>query len=196
MYGCRLVRFTAAATLVALTSIAGAAPPGLTPVAPAPEPQSPAIDYTDCYRGQTLGADGIAVGLVVLAAVNAGTNGRSTNTVSMLELALATYAIGGPLVHLLHDRPGHAAGSLALRVGAPVVLALAGGFLGSLQSSCDYCSSDSSGGAALGAVLGVITASVLDATILARGDDRPSATHVTVAPIHGGGVSFGVARAF
>ncbi len=183
-----------AATLVALTSAAAAdpvlSPPGLTPpIAPETQPLPP--DFTESYRSQVFGCDAIAMGLVVLAAINAGNDGRSTNTASLLELGLATYLIGGPLVHLLHDRPGTAAGSLGLRVGAPILLGFAFGMLG--NSGGD----DSGEGAAiLGALIGTITALVIDSAVLAKGDDRPTRAHLTAMPIRGGGVSFGVASTF
>ena len=199
------MRLASLALLLVLTAVAHAGPPGLTPpLAPEPEPAPMTApmtaDHTEAYRAQTLGADAAAVGLVLLAAATDG-SGRHSNTTSVLELAAATYVIGGPLIHLLHDRPGRAAGSLALRVGAPFVLALLGGYLATAGQNCsgyDACDSDSANiaGAMLGGLVGAITASVIDAAVFAKGDPSPLAPHLTATAVRGGGMTFGVAASF
>jgi hypothetical protein len=189
------VRFAPLAILLALTSVTNADPPAQTlPIAtPAIEPQP--IDYTPSYRGQTLGVDAVAVGL---ALVGAAANENQSHSIGngMLGLALTTYLVGAPMIHLLHGRPGHAAESLALRVGAPLVLALIGAAVG---GSCgtDRCDEPPAvKAAAFGAVIGVIAAPIIDAVLLAKGDPLPASTHLTATAVRDGGMTFGLAGSF
>jgi hypothetical protein len=188
--------------LLAFTAVARAdddvaiSPPGLTPtVAPAQPPKDAPLpdDYTPSYRGQVLGADGAAVGLVFLAAMNGMADGRSTNTTSLLELGATTYLIGAPLIHLVHDRGKAALGSLGLRIALPVI----GGLIaGRVSGSCsDYCS-DNDTAIFLGVLTGLVSATVIDAVFLADADPKPSATHLAVTPLRGGGTAFGLAGSF
>lgn len=196
------MRLASLVVLAGLTSAAHAAPPGLTPPTPEPVPQAEPLpaDYTASYRGQTLGADAAAVGLVLLAAAGVGGQSHQSNTTSLLELAAATYVLGGPMIHLLHDRPGRAAASLALRVAAPLVFAMVGAAIGRSDPGCTggYCDvgPGESDGAALGGLLGVITASVIDAAVFARADPLPASSHLTATAVRGGGMTFGIAGSF
>ena len=198
--------------LATIASVAHAAPPGLTSPSP-PLDVAPAQQSLGeaGYRGQVLAADAAAVGLVLLGFANGATNGRSSNTTSLLELGAATFLLGAPMVHLLHDRGTRSAASIGLRVALPLL----GGFLSSqLKSSCNYqydsyC--DTSGDDSkivLGVALGVIAASVLDAVFLANGDERctpegkcgsierPAAARLTATPLGGGGLAVGLAGRF
>jgi hypothetical protein len=102
------------------------------------------------------------------------------------------YFVGPPLVHLAHDRPAAAAGSLGLRAGAPFVLGVTFQSLASCEvkspprgdgSRFDDDDERCEDGAFLfGAVLGVVTAMLLDMSILSL-RARPERTHSTlVAP--------------
>ena len=53
------------------------------------------------------------------------------NSTGVIGLSIATYALGAPILHLVHHRPGNALGSLLLRVALPV----AGGGLGWMLTS-------------------------------------------------------------
>jgi hypothetical protein len=143
------------------------APPGLAPVVelPAPPPLEPS------YRGQTAIVDGVALGLFFIAI--------STNDEPVGYLSLGAYVGGAPLVHLAHHRPGHAAGSLALRVGLPFV----GGLLGEKLGEQTQCSGINDGTCAsggryermgLGIIGGMIAAMVIDTAVLAKGDEAPA----------------------
>jgi hypothetical protein len=116
-------------------------------------------EVTNWYGWQTLTTDGAAFTLAVaVAAVNEG--GKPVVGVT----ALATYLAGGPIVHAAHGNWGRAFGSLGLRLGAPI----AGAFLGAALEDCrggDFCGFS---GAAVGLVVGMGTAIVLDAAVLAR----------------------------
>ena len=159
-----------AVLILALSATTAAAePPGLTPlVEPAAPPPSEPLEAS--YRAQTAGADAAALGLVFVAA--------GTKSGGVSQLALGTYMFGAPLVHLAHHRPGRAAGSLALRVGLPIL----GGVIGAktYHSSCrasdDTCDDDEGPiiQAALGILGGMIAASVIDTAVLAKGDEAPA----------------------
>jgi hypothetical protein len=158
-----------------------AAPPGMTPPSYpyayqpwgyGPQAGSPAGPFVDAgpppvvmesrwYGWQTLLADVAAV-----AAASAGG-----------EAGLGVYALGGPIVHWSHGNTGRGFGSLALRTGAPIVLGAA------FVAGCDPDEDAEFGclGAALAGVgLGMVTAIVLDASVLAR-DEVPVERDTSVA---------------
>ncbi|HEY5946129.1 MAG TPA: hypothetical protein VIV40_11590 [Kofleriaceae bacterium] len=142
-------------------------PPGLAPTV-APTPAKPALKS---YRAQTLLADGIAVGLMVVAF----DTDNSDTAEALAKLSIGTYAFGAPLVHLTKERSGRALASLTMRIGFPII----GGFLGDslrAKSNCDpyydYCGDDEgpSGELVLGVLAGIVAASAVDAAYLARGE--------------------------
>jgi hypothetical protein len=101
------------------------------------------------------------------------------------ELALsgvATYALGGPIVHAAHGRWGTAGASLVLRVGLPTGLALLGANLNSCDRRTDpegLCPAVSAG---LGFVVGAVAAIALDAGLLAYDDVPPLKTNRARSP--------------
>jgi hypothetical protein len=151
--------------------------------APPPLP----LDWTDAYHGEIVAVDAVAVGLV-LAALASDNSNTASRAHSYLELALATYLIGPPMVHLLHDRGTTALASLGLRVGLPVV----GAFIGAAIDQ-----SGDSGATVLFGLGGLISAWVIDAALLAKGDPLPATVQVTAAPVRDGrGVTLGLAGSF
>jgi hypothetical protein len=166
-----------ALVIVALARVAAAEPPAVaTPVAPPPGEPS--------YRFQTATVDGIAIGLMTLA-LSAKNDGAA-------YLGVGTYLLGSPIVHIVHDRPGRAAGSFGLRVLLPFV----GGMIGDKQGGChgDVCDT---GYSALGVFTGMVAATVLDTMWLAEGDEAPprASWSPTVSAGHAG-VSLGVTGSF
>jgi len=159
--------------VLALARVAAAEPPGMTVTPPglAPVIELPApVALEPGYRNQTAIADGIGVGLFLI--------GISTQSDPVGYLWLGTYLGGAPLVHLAHHRPGRAAGSLALRVGLPILGGLLGDKLGT-QPGCsginDGCSSsDRTERMLLGALGGMVAAMVIDTGFLAKGDEAPA----------------------
>lgn len=150
-------------TLIAPEPYPVVTPPGLTPVVTAPPP-APGVAS---YRGQTLLADGIAAGLLIVAL----SSDDYDSAESMGKLSLGTYALGAPIIHLTKGRTGHALASVAMRIGFPII----GGLLGDKMSNdyeCydDFCESNNDGQIVLGIFAGAITASALDAIYLAKGD--------------------------
>jgi hypothetical protein len=135
-------------------------PPGLTPAVTAPPP-APVVAS---YRHQTLIADGIAAGLLVVA-LSSEDNRQAE---SIAKVSVATYLLGAPLTHVMKGRNGHALTSVAMRVGFPII----GGMLanGMTKRECyDYCESNDDE-IVLGVFAGAIAASAIDAIYLAKGD--------------------------
>ena len=124
-------------------------------------------EYDD-YRLSLLGSDAAALSLLVVGAIVSDDN----ETIGNFGLVggVATYALGGPIIHFTHEQPGRALGSFALRVGLPGagVLIIAG-----LASSCQ---SGGDGWCEVGAVVvggtvllgGFLTAMIVDDGFLGK----------------------------
>jgi hypothetical protein len=126
------------------------------------------------YGWQTLSVDALPAGLFVGALVSTGNTATRFWGTGALTLAL-----GGPLVHVFHNRPLTALGSLGLRVGLPPLGMAIGLPFASLNPSPDLPGArrDDTNGAMpliVGGLVGAATASALDAGLLAY--DRPSRT--------------------
>jgi hypothetical protein len=121
------------------------------------------------YGGETLLADGLSVGLIVL-----GEASRSSAAI----VGLAGYVLGGPIVHAAHGRVGIAFADLALRLGAPLLMGVVGGMIDLATSGpCreDLCLPGLAG-AAIGVLAGHVTAVTLDAAALAYEPASPAAS--------------------
>lgn len=185
------------AALAAVPSLAMADPPGLTPLSPpslaptAPQPQG-----VQSYGKLTLLADGLAVGILVLAI--------SEESEDLAKLSVGTYLVGAPIVHASRGRVGRGLLSTTMRVALPVVGAMAGASMES-EKPCndpydDYCGDDEGpdGGIVLGMLGGVLAASIIDAAYLAKGDEpmRPATAWQPTARRTNGGVALGIAGSF
>lgn len=178
------------------TSVAIGAPPDAACAQPA-APATPTVPVYAAsgeaptrrvwYGWQTLTTDGAAL---VLAGAISGT--ESDGAAAGLGLAsLAAYTLGGPVVHAAHGSPGKMGISLALRVGAPLVLGGAGyvAFGGGTSSKNDW---GAALGGALGVFFGVAGAVAIDAAVLARKTVPDALTtaraHISpsVTPVRGG----------
>ena len=127
------------------------------------------------YRLEVLALDASAVAGVAMG----------HNSATVVGLSIATYALGAPILHLAHHRPGNAFGSFVLRAGLPVVAAavgwsLAGGYGGNSEIP------SGAGGAALGLVVGVITASSIDIGVLSKAEPAPQVAPAITPTAHGG----------
>jgi hypothetical protein len=152
-------------------------PPGEAPIAPLSAPAPTQVEVN--YGKQTLVADGVAVALVLGAAMQ----DHSDSTGQLLGLGLVTYVTGAPIVHLVNGQTKEAGQSVALRLGLPLLAGLVGNEIGPKDkiycdsfngSSCPQPNS-SAEGAALGALAGVVAAMVIDARYIAT-------KKVTIAP--------------
>lgn len=154
----------AAAALALLSTSAPAlaqpaAAPQVAPAwAPSAELTAPA-PRTEHYGWQILLTDAAVVG-ATLATAAADDSGDLSGTIFV-----GGYLTGAPVVHLAHDNPRGAVYSLGLRLTAPV----AGAILG---IAMDDCREDEwlcpLGGMALGGAAGMLGASIIDATLVAR----------------------------
>jgi hypothetical protein len=140
-------------------------------------PPSEELVYEPSYRWQLALVD---IGSVVLlfSGSDAGVTG-----------GLAAYTFLAPTIHLAHDEGWRAAGSLGLRLGMPVLGALAGIMIGAAQkpSGCDDgfdCDSEDAVfvGLALGALAGMAVAMVIDDVIIAKPRLTHKHTSLVVAP--------------
>jgi hypothetical protein len=144
---------------------AGADPPSLA-LAPRPEPPARPRHW---YGWQTLLVD---AGSLALAPLGVG---------------IVTYALGPPVVHAAHGRAGAMLGSLLLRVGLPIVLAVGGAELGSATSipnpNANTIAPGPVEGGLAGLVLGVVGAVAIDASVFAwepgRGREPAKAAGMT-----------------
>jgi hypothetical protein len=162
------MRAAVALILVALVAhVAHANPPGLTeptppgmmaPVGPAPEPAAPRLKS---YGTTTLLVDAAAVGILLLAIEQ---DDYETGE-SLAKLAIGTYVFGAPIVHLTKNKAGRALGSAAMRVGFPLI-----GIAMGLELT-----DNEDEGAVLGLLAGVVSASLIDAAYIAKGDPPPKA---------------------
>lgn len=140
------------------------------------------------YGWQTLSADAAALGMFVASTRRSlGWDGLD-NPSTLVWLSAATFAVGGPAVHLAHGRPLPALASLGLRTVAPVGL-----FFGMSYATFALVRSDGEDnlGAAifamavgsLGAATGMVGAIAADAGLLAREPAEPAkASNVAVGP--------------
>ncbi len=144
-------------------------------VVPSPVEAPPAAPETRWYGDVTLVADGIAAGGVALAGIHESDLRRrdgshSSITAPAIYTLTAVYLLDGPLVHVLHRRPGRAAGRLLLRAGT-VAVGLA--ILVSVSESAG-CSTDSFPHAsscdwvAAAFVMSPVAAFLIDDLLLAR----------------------------
>jgi hypothetical protein len=171
-------------------SVPLAAMPDVNPAAP--------VDRVErsWYGYQNLAADGAAFALFV-AAGNAHNGGTAE---ALGWLGGTTYVLASPIIHGLHGGGvGRSLGSVALRAGLPVL----GGVIGGASVSCGGsddgdCGWEELGGIALGGLIGVGAAIVIDDFGLAVEERHVSGPMwaPTVAPSAAGGMTFGVAGTF
>jgi hypothetical protein len=122
---------------------------------------APAAWQSHWYGGRLLLADGASVALMAA--------GGQTESLPLLGLGLAAWAVTSPILHAQHAGVPRAVGSLALRVGLPAL-----GFL-LAKSATDGCWRDPSasdtcdiGAETVGVLLGAIAAEILDVALLAH----------------------------
>jgi hypothetical protein len=142
--------------------------------------QQASIESTDWYGEQTLLADGLSL-LFALGAAGGETE-------PLLVLASAGYVLGGPIVHLAHGSLWRAGVSLGLRVGLPLLFTAIGVQLEDCHSGEDFCGL---GSVVIGGSLGILTAIVLDAAVLAYEPVRKARAIEPVLGLRDGAVWLG-----
>ncbi len=132
------------------------------------------------YGWQTLLADSTAIGFLGIAV--------ASQNPSWLAPSGVVYVAGGPSIHLAHGRVGALAGSLALRVGLPLVgvgLGAATANCSAQQQSDDEDSGTACGltGAVYGFIVGAGVAMVLDMAVLSwEPSTEPTTKEAPVPP--------------
>lgn len=123
------------------------------------------------YGWQNLLVDGAGqTSAIALGVIMAGRDGGA----SAMGTGLATYVLGGPIVHFAHGNVGKGFGSLALRAGLPASGALAGAVIE--LRSCGGESFCGLSGGFFGLAVGTVGAIVLDASVLAYKKVPPEST--------------------
>lgn len=121
------------------------------------------------YGWQTLVADGASLTAFAGAMALYRPSSGATQDLSagLLVLGASGYVLGAPALHLAHDAPWRAAGSLGLRLGLPGAGLLAGLALAPRCSGSLRCLDEGLEAGAVGTLLGVVGAIVVDAATLA-----------------------------
>jgi len=144
-------------------------------------PAPPFFSGRRWYGSQLLISDAVSLALVGggLEVANSDLNTGG----EVLLLGLGTYVLAPPIINAAHDRWGIAAASLGLRIMAPSIGASIGAAIGpsdptpsgeTLLGSCDGARGNPTG-AGVGALVGVILASALDAGLLSYENPEPEA---------------------
>lgn len=171
------------------------AAPAMTAPAPAPLPaRAPAPAARRWYGYQTLAVDAFAVTFVFGVTKSDATAGL---------MGCLAYVVAAPIIHGIHHNGGAAAGSLALRLLLPLV----GGLAGASAGQGDSSGYGAIGGFAVGALVGVGAASLIDGLALGYEPNArpavappPRAASVSFTPVvsprREGGVVFGLSASF
>jgi hypothetical protein len=109
------------------------------------------------YGWQMMVLDAVPIALVGVTAGNI-----DSDTVGPALLGLPVFALGGPIIHLAHERPVAALGSLGLRVTVPLLFAAA-----AAGDGCHDCA-DPTGPALTWGAIGMAAVTMVDATFLGR----------------------------
>jgi len=148
------VRLVVALLVAVVPARAVAAEPALVPSISPPPPSAPVLRQ-HWYGRDVLISDAVSATVLGLGLMEVG------GTPAMVAGATG-YALGAPIVHLVHRRPLEALASFVLRVPAPLVI---GG--GTALIYCHRVPGDTCGVAGIPPALTLITAAiVIDATLL------------------------------
>jgi hypothetical protein len=138
---------------------------------PATTPPPSGESAGESYRAEILAVDAASLVLAL-----------SGNEMG-IKVAGLTYLLGGPIIHGAHGGGGRAGASLVMRVGMPLLGALAGAAL--TQHDCsadDECDDEFPVGPIFGFGLGILSAMILDTALLAGPREAPKNTGTTWAP--------------
>lgn len=161
----------AGVSLLTVPRAAYAAPPS-EPSLPDPTLSSPSASPTPVgrrwYGWETLTTDGASVALVSMAVATDNGGAQAPFAYG----GLAGFSLGAPIVHAAHGRWGLAAGDLGMRVGSVLLGGLIGAGIGAAAApacsgfACIGNLTYDTDGMLVGASIGAVTASVIDASVL------------------------------
>ena len=131
-------------------------------LAPLPDVQGPRPERS-WYGWQVWAADAASLALAYACASKSGGDG--------CLWTVTGYLVGGPIIHGVHNGPERVLGSLALRIGAPILAAYIGGAVVDCSDTYDnFCAV---GAAFTGLAVGAAAAIILDG-VLAIDNGTPS----------------------
>ena len=121
------------------------------------------------YGWQTLTADGIDLGVLILAG-STGDRGTARDVgTGLVWFGLLSYELTPGFIHFVHHNPGRGFASFGMRFGLPLTGAIIGA---SAAGNCEDCAE---AGAGAGILLGMAGAIAIDAAVFAYDDDRRAA---------------------
>jgi hypothetical protein len=179
---------TVALVLAAAAVLAASAPR----TASAEEPPPPATT-SEWYGGQLLVADALALGTTMGAIY---LDPERTFEQPLFYLGLGMYALGGPILHAVHGKRGRGAVSLGLRLGVPAAAGVTTALVRGHSCVGQDCGANAAAYGVMGAGLAALGVSVLDAVFASEDIPVERSWTPTIAPLPGGGASFGVAGTF
>jgi hypothetical protein len=146
--------------------------PHLRETSPAGVNEASVAEPPQWYGWQTLGFDGA----LLVGTIAAGELSRGGGAFEELAWVPAVaFLLGGPSIHLIHEEPWRALGSLGLRTGLPVLGGLFGrGFLASCPPPDGDYGSCGLGELAVGVATGMLAATLIDGFALARESPKPA----------------------
>lgn len=125
------------------------------------------------YGEQIMAADAAAITWVPFVLLLGNLSGDHIDDDYLVPVALAGYALGGPIIHAAHQQWWQASASFGMRVGLPFV----GGYIATKLSGTSDLSA--LGPAFVGGLSGVVTAMAVDYIFLAN---RPISKQADTAP--------------
>jgi hypothetical protein len=164
--------------------------------------------HTRWYGWQTMVADAATVAAEIAVdhtlIVLPGEQKHGPTTQNGGYVFAAGYLAASPVIHLLHGHPKKSLASLGLRLGAPLLLSVAGTIIGAMSSpnSHDAWAENIFTGFQVGVYAGITAAMLTDYIFLARDtvlEPPPAATGsltVTASPNRTGGASIGLVASF
>jgi hypothetical protein len=154
------------------------------------------------YGWQTLTTDGASLAALGLAAVSDSNGAQQLFAIA----SLTGFSLGAPIVHAAHGHWGIAGADFAMRVGGTLLGALTGFGVGAAAGSCSGSGcfgelNDAADGMVVGAALGLVAASAIDAAVLAHETVRSPASDSAFSfrpsvKVLKGGASAGVGGTF
>lgn len=141
----------------------------------------PRAQHTVWYGWQVLVADAASATIMGAALALTPDRGSSNVNAGFFFAGVGAHAVAAPAVHLANGELGRAAGSLGMRVGA-TTLGFALGVAMAPGCGEEKMCFNALGGGFIGGLVGMVTASALDASVLAYKRDARQQATLSIAP--------------